>query len=157
MTRAKSAFVFIAGLFVTACAHAPVSLNDNLVVPGERIGEVEIGMSLAELLNLKGVPNKTIPMHGSAATTYFFDGLTVAAEDRVYWIVAKNPKFQTQNGVAPGVEQIFARASFGKPDCVVSQSDTTIYDYGNFYFDVDNGTGLVRQLGVQERTRMCKG
>jgi hypothetical protein len=138
-----------------ACSTAPLTLNDNLVVPGERVGEVEIGMPLSTLMALKGTPYKTVPISGTEATSYSFEGLTVGAHDTVYWIIATDPRFHTENGVAPGVEQIFARASFGKPKCVVTRGDITVYDYGKLYFDVDNGTGKVRQVGVQRKTQTC--
>jgi hypothetical protein len=138
-----------------ACSTAPLTLNDNQVVPGERVGEVEIGMPLSTLMALKGTPYKTVPISGTEATSYSFEGLTVGAHDTVYWIIATDPRFHTENGVAPGVEQIFARASFGKPKCVVTRGDITVYDYGKLYFDVDNGTGKVRQVGVQRKTQTC--
>lgn len=157
MTRAKPTLLLSAFLFVTACSSTPQALNDNMVIPGERVGEIEIGMSLRELLAMKGTPRRTIPIEGSAATTYFFDGITVAADDQVYWIIAKDNRFRTPEGVAPGVEQIFARASYGTPDCVVTAPGITVYDYGNFYFDIDNSTGKVRQIGVQGKTAICDG
>ena len=55
----------------------------------------------------------------------------------------------------PGVEQIFARASFGKPRCVETRAETTVYDYGNIYFDVDNGQGRVKRVGVVGQSRPC--
>lgn len=148
--------LFAVACAAAACATAPLTLNDDIIVPGERIGDVEIGMTLTQLVNLKGVPRKTIPIPGTAATTYFFDGLTVAADDRVYWIIAKDRRFRTQEGVKVGAEQIFARAAFGQPDCVATRGGTTVYDYGDVYFDVDNNTGLVTQVGVQAETQTCK-
>ncbi|MEM9570201.1 MAG: hypothetical protein AAF996_01970 [Pseudomonadota bacterium] len=147
----------LAGLAcLTACASKPLTLNDNRIIPGERVGDVEIGMPLDQLLALKGVPKRTIPIAGTAATTYVFDGLTVAAHDRVYWIIVQDNRFQTQEGIAKGSEQIRARAVFGVPDCVVTKGDTTVYDYGEIYFDVDNSTGRVDRLGVMEKTQNCQ-
>lgn len=143
--------------FLTAaCATAPLTLDDDMVIPGERIGEVEIGMPLSVLMQLKGTPINTVPISGTEATTYTFEGLTVAAHDTVYWIIANDPKFRTPTGVGPGVEQIFARASLGEPRCVVTREPVTIYDYGNIYFDVDNSTGKVRRVGVQKKTQTCQ-
>lgn len=142
--------------FVTACASKPLTLNDNRIIAGERVGDVEIGMPLDQLLALKGVPKRTIPIAGTAATTYVFDGLTVAAHDKVYWIIVQDSRFQTPEGIAKGSEQIRARAVFGVPDCVVTRGDTTIYDYGKIYFDVDNGTGRVDRLGVMDKTQNCQ-
>ena len=157
MKFARTTSFALAAMMTAACTTGPLTLNDNLVVPGERIGEIQIGMTLADLLALKGIPTKTIPIPATAATTYFFDGLTVAADDRVYWIIAKDSRFRTDSGVAPGVEQIFARAAYGQPDCVVTKATTTVYDYGNFYFDIENSTGIVRLVGVQDKTQNCDG
>lgn len=138
-----------------ACASAPPNLNDNIIVPGERVGNVELGMSLADLFNIKGAPKRTIPIAKTRATTYYFDGLIVAADDAVYWIVARDPRFHTVYGVAQGSEQIFARGTYGKPKCVVTRDDETVYDYDNIYFEVDNASGKVKQIGIQRQTRTC--
>jgi hypothetical protein len=154
----KPAFLLPLVAALAACATAPLTLNDNLVVPGERIGEVEIGMPLAQLVMLKGMPLRTVPIQGTEASTYLFDGgLTVAAHDEVYWIVASDPRFRTATGVAPGAEQIYARASYGRPSCVVNKTDATVYEYPGFYFDVANETGKVTQVGVRRKSKTCKG
>lgn len=153
MRAAIPCLLFSAAL--AACASGPLTLNDNLVVPGERIGEVEIGMPLSTLMALKGTPLRTVPIRGTEGSTYQFDGLTVGAHDKVYWIIATDPRFHTTGGVAPGVEQIFARASFGRPKCVTSKSDVTVYDYKGFYFEADNVSGKVRQVGVRRKSGDC--
>jgi hypothetical protein len=140
-----------------ACASAPPNLNDNLIVPGERVGNVELGMSLSSLLAMQGAPTRTIPIPDTRATTYYFDGLMVAADEKVYWIIARDPRFHTIDGVAQGSEQIYTRAIYGKPKCVVTRDTVTLYDYDNIYFEVDNDTGKVKQIGVQKQTTTCKG
>lgn len=152
----KSAAVALATLAAAACASGPLTLNDDLIVRGERIGDVEIGMTLAQLLALKGTPKQTIPIRGTAATTYAFDGLIVAAHDEVYWIIATDPRFRTEKGLTTGAEQIFARGAYGEPDCVATTDDITTYDYGDFYFEVENSSGKVSQIGVQRKTQTCK-
>ncbi|HPE47347.1 MAG TPA: hypothetical protein PLR76_03085 [Hyphomonas sp.] len=142
-------------LALSACASAPPNHNDNLIVPGERVGNVELGMSLSSLLAMQGAPIRTIPIPDTRATTYNFDGLTVAADEKVYWIIAKDPRFHTEGGVAKGAEQIYTRAIYGKPKCVVTRDEVTVYDYDNIYFEVDNVTGKVKQIGVQRRTSTC--
>lgn len=154
--RLKPALFALLPVVLAACVTGPLTLDDDLVVPGQRIGEVQIGMPLATLMAVKGNPITTQPIAGTEATTYTFrDGLTVGAHDEVYWIIAEDARFHTAAGVRPGVEQIFARASFGKPRCVESRGDTTVYDYGNIYFDVDNQAGKVRRLGVVGENRPC--
>lgn len=144
-----------AALAATACSTAPLTINDDMIVRGERIGDVEIGMTLAQLLALKGTPMQTIPIRGTAATTYAFDGLVVAAHDQVYWIIATDPRFRTDKGLTVGAEQIFARGAYGEPDCVATTDDHTTYDYGDFYFEVANDSGKVAQIGVQRETQTC--
>jgi hypothetical protein len=156
MLRVKYLSLSLSLGLVSACASAPLTLNDNQIVPGERVGDVEIGMPLKQLLALKGVPQKTIPMRGTAATTYVFDGFTVGAHDQVYWIIVQDAKFRTVEGISKGTQQITTRATFGVPDCVVSKSDMTVYDYGNIYFNVANETGLVEQVGIMAKTQNCK-
>lgn len=144
-------------LACAACASTsprPLTLNDDLIVPGERIGDVEIGMSLAMLTALKGTPSTTVPM-SSGATSYAYDGLTVAAHDTVYWIIADDPRFRTASGVAPGMEQIHARSASGPPDCVLPRGSETVYDYGDYYFTVANTTGKVTQVGVRVAVDAC--
>lgn len=153
----KSLIALAATTALAACATAPLTLNDDTIVPGERIGEVEVGMPLATLIALKGTPLSTTPIRGSAATTYTFPGLTVGAHDKVYWIIATDQRFHTAGGVRPGSEQIFARAALGQPRCVANREITTTYDYGNIYFDVDNVSGKVTQVGVQKKTQTCEG
>ena len=140
-----------------ACASAPRSLNDNLIVPGERVGDVKLGMTLFELFAAKGNPRKTTPIPNTRATTYFYDGLTVAADDNVYWIIADDPSYRTDVGVGPGAEQILARGAYGKPKCVVTQGDVTLYGYGDIYFDVDNVSGKVKDVGIQRDSQACDG
>lgn len=148
--------VLATAFLAAGCATAPLTLNDNQIVRGERIGDVEIGMPLNSLLALKGTPRQTIPIKGTAATTYVFDGLTVGAHDEVYWIIAKDPRFRTASGISPGAEQIAARGSLGQPVCVASREATTIYDYGDLYFEVDDASGKVTVIGVQAETQTCK-
>ncbi len=146
----------LAALLLAACATAPPNLNDDLDVRGKRIGEIEIGMPLATLLAVKGAPVRTAPIPSTDATTYTFpNGLTVGADDKVYWIITEDARFHTRDGVRPGAEQIFARATLGKPRCVENRPDTTMYDYGDIYFEVGNVDGRVKRVGVIAHNRPC--
>ena len=157
MRQVRNILAGLVFMALGACASAPPDLNDNLIIPGERVGNVELGMSLSALLAMKGTPTQTIPIPGTRATTYAFDGLTVGADETVYWIIARNPRFHTVDNVSPGAEQIYARAIYGKPKCVVTRGDVTFYDYSNIYFEVYNATGKVKQIGIQTSTQTCNG
>lgn len=140
----------------SGCASGPLTLDDDLIVSGSRVGEVQIGMPLATLIAVKGTPIRTAPIPNSNATTYTFpEGLTVGAHDEVYWIIVEDARFHTADGIRPGTEQIHARASLGKPRCVETREETTVYDYGKLYFDVANDTGRVTRVGVVGQERQC--
>jgi len=106
------ALLLVSAALTGACATGPLTLDDDLIIPGKRVGEVQIGMPLATLLAVKGAPVRTAPIPNSDATTYTFpEGLTVGAHDEVYWIIVEDARFHTEAGVRPGTEQIFACAS----------------------------------------------
>jgi hypothetical protein len=156
MTQLRLTFAAVALLLTTACASTPRDLHDNLVVPGERIGVVELGMPLSLLLAAQGQPLRTAPIPNTTATTYTFaNGLTVGAEESVYWIITEDEQFRTATGVGPGVEQIVARSALGKPRCVESRPDVTVYDYGDVYFETGNADGRVKRVGVIAHQRPC--
>ena len=56
-----------------------------------------------------------------------------------------------------GSEQIFTRSVYGTPRCVVTRGDITVYDYNDVYFEVENATGKVNQIGIQKNTQTCAG
>jgi hypothetical protein len=156
MTHLRLTFAAVALLVTAACASTPPDLHDNLVVPGKRIGVVELGMPLSLLLAAQGQPLRTAPIPNTTATTYTFaNGLTVGAEESVYWIITEDEQFRTANGVGPGVEQIVARSVLGKPRCVESRPDVTVYDYGDVYFETGNADGRVKRVGVIAHQRPC--
>ena len=156
MTNLRLTLAAAALLLTSSCASTPPNLNDGLVVPGKRIGVVELGMPLANLLSAEGAPLRTAPIPNTVATTYTFpDGLTVGADERVYWIIAEGDRFGTANGVRVGIEQIVARAALGKPRCVETRPDVTVYDYGDLYFESGNVDGRVKRVGVIAHQRPC--
>jgi hypothetical protein len=156
MTHLRLRFAAVALLLNTACASTQPDLHDNLVVPGKRIGVVELGMPLSLLLAAQGQPLRTASIPNTTATTYTFaNGLTVGAEESVYWIITEDEQFRTANGVGPGVEQIVARSALGKPRCVESRPDVTVYDYGDVYFETGNADGRVKRVGVIAHQRPC--
>jgi hypothetical protein len=148
--------LLIAALALSACASTPPNLDDDQVVRGKRIGAIELGMPLATLLAIKGAPMRTAPISNTDATTYTFaNGLTVGADDKVYWIITEDARFTTPEGVRPGAEQIAVRAALGKPRCVETRDETTVYDYGDIYFEIGNIDGRVKRLGVIAHQRPC--
>jgi hypothetical protein len=155
MKAVRKLFALAVIIMLGACASAPPDRNDNLIVRGDRVGDVELGMTLFELFAAKGAPLMTTPIPNTRATTYSYDGLVVAADDQVYWIIARDPRYRTEIGVGSGAEQILARGAYGKPKCVVTENDVTVYDYSDIYFEVDNKSGKVKEVGIMRSTQTC--
>lgn len=129
--------------------------DDNLILPGKRVGEIYLRMPVADLLALMGAPESTRTFPDSDAAVYQFRGLQVTADDRVYWIVASGNGYQTEEGIGPGSEQIEVRSRLGKPKCAVTRGPDTIYDYGGLYLVMDSASGLVSHVGVRRGTSYC--
>ncbi|MEH6743506.1 hypothetical protein [Hyphomonas sp.] len=157
MKMVRKLSIGFALIVMGACASSPPDLNDNLIVRGDRVGDVELGMTLFQLFAARGAPRMTTPIPGTRATTYSYDGLVVAADDAVYWIIARDPRYRTEIGVGSGAEQILARGAYGKPKCVVTENDVTVYDYSDIYFEVDNKSGKVKEVGIMRDTQTCDG
>ena len=157
MKAVRKLFAPLVFVMLGACASTAPDLNDNQIVRGERVGEVELGMTLIELFAVKGSPLNTTPIPGTRATTYNYDGLIIAADEKVYWIIARDPRYRTDMGVGTGAEQILARGAYGKPKCVVTDGDETLYDYSDIYFGVDNTSGKVTKVGIMQDTQTCDG
>src|SRR5687768_7177462 len=102
-TRLLLALACVAALLLDACETAqptPVTqapIFDNLIIPGQRIGPVSIGMTRAELLRVKGEPEETQRL--TDAMVYRWSGLRVTVADdnsQVYSVSVDDPAFKTR-------------------------------------------------------------
>jgi outer membrane protein assembly factor BamE (lipoprotein component of BamABCDE complex) len=67
--RLALAAALLALLSIAASAQS----NDNLIVPGQRIGPTYIGMTLAQLYKALGKPNRTLNM--GEDIYYYYDSI----------------------------------------------------------------------------------
>jgi len=106
--RLGPALALLAGAILSLCALADAQVqNDHRIVPWERVGPVELGMSAAELFGVMGRPTYT--MRGAldrAVDVYTWkDDLSVTLKkdaSYVTQICALNPAYRTAEGVHPG-------------------------------------------------------
>jgi hypothetical protein len=112
---------------------AAISIHDKSVIPGERAGPVQLGMSLRKLVEVLGEPISSsasrIPS-GRSALTYRYadpdaspDGALLVMvreyDDTVYSIqIDRIESFKTREGVRYGSSEALVRASFGKPQSI---------------------------------------
>jgi hypothetical protein len=90
---------------------------DTLIVPGQRIGPISIGMTAGELLRVAGAPtNSTRFKDGSA--NRFGNGIGAFVADdsgRVFSVNTADPRYRTVGGVGTNSSDLEIRSNFGAP------------------------------------------
>jgi len=93
----------LAFLVSSALAHCEQAQNDHLIVPWERIGPIELGMTAADLIRIKGKPTQTArgPADGISVYSWKDDLSIYIRTDGSYvtQICALDPAYATVNGV----------------------------------------------------------
>ena len=112
-----------------------LSADPFTVVPGERIGRVNLGMRVAELVRELGPPDRSDAAMGKAWVTWTSDGpgtprLDVFATGgtegppAVRLVRVTSPDFRTQSGVRPGDTRERVLSFFPDARAVTGPSDT---------------------------------
>jgi hypothetical protein len=156
---------------------AEVPIRDKLVIPGERVGPILLGMSLRKLVEVVGEPVSSsaarIPS-GRSALLYRYadpdaspDGamlVMVRETDQTVYSVQLDriESFQTREGVHYGSSEALVRASFGKPQSLQEPGAGEIartYCYLSGLAVRLNATGHVESLMVfpgSDVRKICK-
>jgi hypothetical protein len=94
-THIQLSSLFVSALLLTACASTGgdpgvslspehtaslMAINDNLIVPGERIGPIFIGMTETELYRKMGDPSKTVRGDDGTWLRYWYDSAHLSAQ-----------------------------------------------------------------------------
>jgi len=154
-----------------------VPIRDRIVVPGERVGPILLGMSLTRLVEVIGEPVSSSASHipsGRNALLYRYadpdaspDGALLVmvreTDQTVYSIQIDGiESFQTREGVRHGSSEALVRASFGKPQSVQESRSGEIprvYCYLSGLAIRLNTTGHVEGLTVfpgSDLRKICK-
>lgn len=137
-----AALTLCSGLLLSSCGSAPplpappkeLPPDDSLIVPGNRIGSVAIGMTSKQLLKAKGSPSSS-PMRYTDAANYSYDQLrySVVVDDatqQVWRIATSDGRYRTVEGVGVGQTELEMRADLGNPDQTKDMgNDTFLYCY----------------------------
>lgn len=125
--------------------------NDNLIIPGQRIGPIYLGMTAKDIYRTMGTPTASYP----SAELYFFGPLNgehtrVQLDDGVVTQIATtNKRFHTTQNLTIGTPELAIRAMMGNPECVVPVHRATEDVYGSVGFDVHGG--VVTAIGVPNK------
>lgn len=111
--------------FATFCVglHLPAQAqSDMLIVPGVRIGPVNLGTTYAEIYKRFGDPGQTSFSDNDAIINYFYPGFVVTVEkasDKIIQVTTSDPKYATASGIKVGISRLVAAKKLGVPagDC----------------------------------------
>ena len=114
-------------IFLSACTSGP-SLqemkaadppkDDNLIVPGWRVGNVYLGMTSGELVALMGEPSSTKPGEESNRFSWKNAELDVSLDkkaNQVELIDLYDERYKTAEGVRVGLSELSVGAKLGQP------------------------------------------
>ena len=160
----------VAAIVLTGCvtnnnvappSSAPQSFNDNLIVPGQRIGKVYLGMPIAQLYKEFGNPSKRDVADGNAVEyTYDRASLTVGvAGGKVIDVATTSSLFRTANGVGVGSSDIEVRSKLGPPESgrrlpksrarlIYDAAEPNAFSNGKWWLN-ENAQGIVISILVE--------
>ena len=111
----------LAFLVISALAYREQALaqSDRLIVPWERIGPIELGMTATDLTRIKGDPTQTSrgPTGGISVYTWKNDLSVYIKSDGSYvtQICALDPAYATATGVHSGMSDVSVTGLLGQP------------------------------------------
>ena len=140
-------------LFLTIAVAGPLlaapAPNDNLIVPGERVGPIALGMTEAQLAAAMGGPGEVL--HQGPATTYSWGQVAAEIGDTlpgVGMITVNDPRYDTPGHVHVGLAAPAAAAVLGQPNRKTSTQGLDTFDYDGLTVLVRNN--FVAQIRVRK-------
>ena len=145
------ACVFLISLILAACASGGgikivqrsdqdvarlMTINDNLIVPGERIGPVFLGMTEEQLYRRMGNPVETQQgtgvLNGVPIIGYRYEDIIAIVQPSAHKVVeiqVEGTRYTTAQGVTVGTSVLEMKAKLGRPAWEPESSDGSLYRY----------------------------
>ncbi len=122
MNRILLAAVMLVTLAQPA-ASQPVAPDAYLIVPGESVGSVKLGMNITEVTSVLGTPKSTQGRPDGSVIYRWYEfkgeggiGLRATRTGEVYRIwVANNTRYATKEGIRVGSSEAEIRVALGEP------------------------------------------
>lgn len=127
--------VLVLALLVVAASNLPAAGQsteaDRLIVPGEGIGRVRLGMHIQDVTALLGRHRSVQVLPDGSVIYRWYDpageskGLRVTATrtGEVFYVAARNdPAYVTREGLRVGSTEVEVRGVFGEPSRIVIES-----------------------------------
>jgi hypothetical protein len=126
--------------------------SDHLIVAGQRIGSVAIGMTAAQLFDLMGDPTDTLPYTdghsyswGDNANGRVLTAWVLTKSQRVVSCLTTNPQFVTPEGIHVGDSELALEAKLGA-------AERRLYGFGRVFYSYRHGSlGFIVRNGRIDR------
>jgi len=138
-------------LLVLLCASQATSQvpDDNLIVPGQRIGKWRVAMTIADLVQMNGRATTISTVNPvdyvlPLPERHNWNQLGFAAFSRdgqkVDFLLIYSPNFKTEKGVGPGSNRIAVLNAYGPPTAETNVGTRLIYDAIGFAAGIEGDT-----------------
>jgi hypothetical protein len=141
--------VFLVAIVLTGPVNAAAPMQDSLIVPGQRVGPVALGMSPAELAQAVGSPGDV--QHQGSITIYSLGQLVAEIADKspgVDLITVNDARYETANHIRVGLAGLAVTAVLGLPASTTTQQGLVALDYDGMTVIMRNN--LVAQIRVRK-------
>jgi hypothetical protein len=128
---------------------AAPAVSDTLIVPGERIGPIALGMTQAQLADAMGAPGEILRQ--GSVTTYSWGQVAAEIGDNspgVQTITVNDPRYETPGHIRVGLAALAAMAVLGQPNKKTSTQGLDTFDYDGLTVLMRNN--LVAQIRVRK-------
>jgi len=114
----------VVALFISPTASAQVA-NDHLIIPGERVGPISLGMSTQDLYKALGEPTQSVTGNDGTWASYSWQDLTVQTDlpsGKVSHISVSGPSYSIDNNLRVGASELALRANLPNPQSTTAQT-----------------------------------
>jgi len=137
------------GMALAGPASAAAPVRDALIVPGERVGPIGLGMSAAALADAVGVPGDV--QHQGNDTIYSWGEITAQISEKspgVDLITVNDPRYETADHIRVGLASLAVTAVLGQPANRTTAPGLESLDYDGM--TVVERNNLVAQIRVHK-------
>ena len=140
---------FLIGLAFAAPTAAAPAPRDTMIVPGERVGPIALGMTAMELAGAAGTPPQTL-QQGRDAIYSWGDIAAQISEGApgVDVITVNDPRYETANHIRVGLASLAATVVLGQPAKRSGSPGLETLDYEGLSVVVRNN--LIAQIRVRK-------
>jgi hypothetical protein len=140
---------FLMGLAVTGAAAAAPAPRDTMIVPGERVGPITLGMTPTELASATGAAPQTLQQ--GKDTIYSWGDIAAQISEGasgVDVIMINDPRYETSSHIRVGLASPAAVAVLGEPMKRTSSPGIEMLDYEGLTVMVRNN--LIAQIRIRK-------